>query len=164
MSNLLRATIKKLVFWEYTVSSTPPCSYYLRLIQELFLSVRKTKNFLADTWKWVHDQFLWEHSNHSWQGKTKFSGKHCAVVMALSDFFYWQWQRTLSDGIVLYLFKWLFHSLWRNRRLFRSAAFDLALLYHFVKQFCTREQSSLLWHDVSNSGCSINRIIIKRVH
>lgn len=57
----------------------------------------------------------------------------------------------------MYLFKWLFHSPGRNRSLFWSAAVDLALLFHFVKQFCRQEQSWLLWHSASNSCCSIKK-------
>lgn len=145
-----------------------PYSYRLWLCLEFFQTVIKTNYFIADTWlrndymtnspksENTFESFLIEQNVIFWEA--------LCVVTALSGFFYWQWQRTLSDGIVLYLFKWLFHSLWRNRKLFRSAAFDLALLYHFVKQFWKGEQSSLLWHDVSNSGCSINRMIIKRVH
>lgn len=58
---------------------------------------------------------------------------------------------------MLYLFKWLFHSPGRNRSLFWSAAVDLALLFHFVKQFCRQEQSWLLWHNASNSCCVIKK-------
>lgn len=65
--------------------------------------------------------------------------------------------KELNDGIVLYLFKWLFHSPRRNRSLFWSAAIDLALLFHFVKQFCRQEQRCLLWHNVSNSCCSTKK-------
>lgn len=138
--------------------------YWKMLYYILFSGITTVGHFNL-IWKWEHDQFSKE-CEHSKTVVFFFWAKpkwRCSWLI-LSGFYYGQRQRTHSDGIVLYLFKWLFHSLWSNRKLFWSAAFDLALLYHFIKQFCEREQSWLLWHDVSNLGCSIKRIILQRVH